>query len=241
MHLIGRGQLIGLKGLNILDNSKDPELAYVGDKCLKDLKEGKGACSQQISLKYETDLWFWDYAHIKDALSNLKKCSLNMGSTIVDEIILNVADTIKTLFKTGSELSSEISKYWLSKSFIINRILPLTKKISKPNFQTKILHNCSAKNRLEDQIYCMDHFNSVRRYSWAFDEILSGIMYKDWAHGDIAFLISRSDSRSGKHYCEHVKFIEQGINYDETTKKEYEHMFRELEETLINVAKGIVC
>lgn len=67
---------------------------------------------------------------IKEALSNLRKCSLNMESTVVDEIILNVADTIKALFKMDSETAKEISKHWLSESII-------TKKISKIKFQTK--------------------------------------------------------------------------------------------------------
>ena len=110
-------------------NPKDVKIAY--DSCLNDLKEGKGFCSQlKVGPKCGTDLWFWDYVQIKKALSNLKKCSLNTGSTIDEENIIKVADTIKALFKTDPEMSKEISKHWLSESIII-------KKISKIKLQTK--------------------------------------------------------------------------------------------------------
>ncbi len=120
-------------------NSADPknkcgnfeDVEYLKNKCLKKLKNGKGFCRQlNIGPQCQTDLWFWDYVQIKEALSNLRKCSLNMESTIVDEIVLNVADTIKSLFKTDFEIAKETAKYWLSESIII-------KNFSKSKFQTE--------------------------------------------------------------------------------------------------------
>ena len=225
-------------------NSADPknkcgnfeDVEYLKNKCLKELKDGKGFCRQlNIGPQCQTDLWFWDYVQIKEALSNLRKCSLNMESTIVDEIILNVADTIKALFKTNAKMSNEVSKRWLRNSFFTNGFLPEYKRFPDTNFHTKVFDDCVGEllDTPNDQIF------DVYRYFRAFDKILSGIMCGDWEQGDVVSLkISR---KAGKDYGEHVDFIKQGIHYDENTKVGYEDMFNNLRETLINIVKGIVC
>lgn len=236
---------------NKCEGLKDVKTAY--DSCLNDLKEGKGICSQlKVGPKCETDLWLWDYVQIKKALSNLKKCSLNMESTIDNEITIKVADTIKALFKTDSELSQKISKHWLSKSIIIKDYKNNMGEIAKICARSLIgatgallvgwknlLAGCVVKGIVDAYAYIQNNDESTKRYSRAFDNILTGIINGDWKCGDIVSL--KINYGSGKDYGEHVDFIKQGIYYDKSTKKEYKYMFRTLKEELINIANGNCC
>ncbi len=226
---------------------KDVKIAY--DSCLNDLKEGKGFCSQlKVGPKCGTDLWFWDYVQIKKALSNLKKCSLNTGSTIDEENIIKVADTIKALFKTDPEMSKEISKHWLSESIIINGVLLQDEGIPKFRAWTEFgvggfvgVGNMAVSviiGLFDAYMHSINGLN-IKSYSRVFDNVLIGIINEEWKCGDIASL--EINYGLGKGYSEHVDFVKQGIYYDENTKKEYEDMFRTLREELINIAKGNCC
>ncbi len=223
---------------NKCGNFEDVE--YSKNLCLKELKDGKVFCSQlKVGPKCETDLWFWDYVQIKEALSNLRKCSLNMESTIVDEIVLNVADTIKALFKTDFEMAKETSKYWLNHSLIINNSRPksffsyLAKDFSD-------FCKCCFVKPFGAIHRCMMN-EDVPRYSMAFDKILMGIMSLDWVNKDTVFLKSNYAQPPTKDYGEHVNFIKQDIYYDKNTKEIYESMFGKLEEMLTNIEKWNVC
>lgn len=216
------------------------DIEYLKNKCLKKLKNGKGFCRQlNIGPQCQTDLWFWDYVQIKEALSNLRKCSLNMESTIVDEIILNVADTIKALFKTDSEMAKETSKYWLNHSLIINN----SKSKSFFGYLARDFSDfckCCFVKPFGAIHRCMMN-EDVPRYSMAFDKILMGVMDLAWVHGDTVFLKSNYAQPPTKDYGEHVNFIKQGIYYDKNTKEICKSMFGKLEEMLTNIEKGNVC
>lgn len=162
------------------------DIEYLKNKCLKKLKNGKGFCRQlNIGPQCQTDLWFWNYVQIKEAISNLRKCSLNMESTIDDEITIKVADTIKALFKTDPELSQKISKHWLSKSIIIKDYKKNIGEIAEICASSLIgitgalllgwknlLAGYVVKKNVDAYTYIQNNNESTKRYSKAFDNIL---------------------------------------------------------------------